>query len=263
MRSTARAGFPATTKNLVCAAFLATLSLCASAASAQTSVDKLVAEEAVDRSEYMLTARARAVAIPGFILGIWFDEHATHWSDGQANMAYGAEFAWRKRGDYELSFSVEWADLSMSDAFWREKNDPIEESRYTQLDMQLASFVFASYWIWDPKPWLSPYVGGGIGAGLVLGSLTKYKVRAGSACADALSGNNPLRPPSCYGDDGQPTDASIERDAPEREDLPSIVPILHAAAGLRFHIAEHGVIKLEVGLHDYIYGGISVGAQWW
>lgn len=253
-------------KKVAQAAITLALCLLASPAWAQfaTGKDSVVEEERVDRSEYMITARARAIAVPGPILGIWFDEHATHWSDGQTNMAYGAEFAWRKRGDYELSFSFEWADLSMSNAFWREKDDPVSESRYTELDLQVASFVFASYWIWDPKPWISPYVGGGIGAGVVIGGLTKYQVRAGSQCAqDIESGSDPLRPPSCFDGSGEPTDQAIDRGDPEVEDLLPIVPILHAAAGLRFNIADHGVIKLEVGLNDYIYGGISVGGQWW
>ncbi len=252
-------------KRMAQAAIVLLLSVWASPAWAQfaTGRDSVIEEEEVDRSEYMITARARAIAVPGFILGIWFDEHATHWSEGQSNMAYGAEFAWRKRGDYELSFSFEWADLSMKPAFWRESGDTPDEARYTELDLQIASFVFASYWVWDPQPWLSPYVGGGIGAGVVLGGLSKYKATAGSACEAAVAGADPLRPPECFNAAGEAADGAVDRGSVEREDILPVVPILHAAAGLRFNIAEHGVIKLELGLNDYVYAGISVGGQWW
>lgn len=123
--------------------------------------------------------------------------------------------------------------------------------------------MFASYWVWDPQPWLSPYVGGGIGAGVVLGGLSKYKATAGSACEAAVAGADPLRPPECFNAAGEAADGAVDRGSVEREDILPVVPILHAAAGLRFNIAEHGVIKLELGLNDYVYAGISVGGQWW
>src|SRR5690554_64209 len=115
--------------------------------------------------EYMVLFRTRAVAVPGFLLGLWFDEHATHWNDGQRNLSYGAEFVWRKGKEYEFSVAADYADLTMTESFWREKDKAARASEWTTVDMQVLSLVFSAYWFWDVQDWFAPFVGGGIGPG--------------------------------------------------------------------------------------------------
>jgi hypothetical protein len=40
------------------------------------------------------------------------------------------------------------------------------------------------------------------------------------------------------------------------------VPVVNVTMGLRFNIRRRGVVKLEGGLYDYWFVGLSGGVQW-
>jgi len=148
----------------------------------------------------------------------------------------------------------------MPSQFWLEKDKAPVEADYTTVDMQLLSVAFTTYWFWNVQKWLSPYVGGGIGPGIVFGEILKYNPAPGTQCrADASAGT--VGADSCYGDDGKP-DLSNDYEAPEKEKIPPVLPVINLSAGLRFNIARYGVLKLEVGFQDYFYSGAAVGVQW-
>lgn len=214
-------------------------------------------ESEFDTDEFMMVGRFRAVAIPGFMLDVFFDEHANNWQDDQTNFAYGAEFTWRRKGDFELGFAIDYADLSMPSQFWQSSGDPPEDGDYTVVDTQLLSLVISSYWFWEPKPWLSPYIGGGIGAGVVIGDVVKYNPKPGSPCRQP----GVLGPAACFSENGEP-DLANDFDPPTKEDIPPVIPVINLVGGVRFNIQKYGVIKLEVGFQDYAFAGISMGGQW-
>jgi len=219
-------------------------------------------DDELDRNEFTVAARAHAIFVPNFALDLFFDEHA-NLQDPPRNMAYGGMFSWRKRGEYELALAVDWADLSAPGTFWKEAGDPADSAKYTEIDLQLLSVVFATYWYWDVLPWLSPYLGGGIGAGFVLGDIIEFSPRENSDCRINLGGGASFTPESCFGADGEPDPSQINLDDPERTNIVPIVPMVHLAVGLRFNIAKYGVLKLEAGINNYVYVGASVGVQWW
>jgi opacity protein-like surface antigen len=213
-------------------------------------------ESELNKDEFMMVARFRAITVPGFMLGLFFDEHANNWDD-QANFAYGAEFSWRRDEDFEIGFALDYADLTMPSQFWLSSGDQPEDGDWTVVDAKLMSLVITSYWFWNPKPWLSPYVGGGIGAGLMLGDVLKYNPKPGSPCRQP----GVLGPPSCYSQNGEP-DLAADFDAPVKEDIPPVIPVINIVGGVRFNIKKHGVIKLELGFQDYAFAGIAAGGQW-
>jgi opacity protein-like surface antigen len=231
-------------------------------ASAQQVDDEIEIDDSYDRNEYMLTPRVRAIVVPDWVMGMWFEEHASHW-DGQANMAYGLDFVWRKVGDFEISTAVEYADLSMPDAFWQEQGDEPRESDFTEVDLQLLSLVFSGYWYWDVEQWFAPYVGGGIGLGVPLGDIVKYEPIEGGDCHSNLGQSSGFAPNSCFNDNGDPNPDAIDLDNPDVEDgVPVVVPMLNLTGGMRFNIGDHGVAKLEVGFYNYFFAGLSLGGQW-
>ncbi|RVU43128.1 hypothetical protein EA187_13010 [Lujinxingia sediminis] len=227
--------------------------------------DSVRFESDLSDDEFMLTARARAVAVPGFLLGLFFDEHPTHWSEGNRNLSYGAEFVWRKDRRYELSAAFDYADLSMPEAFWQESGDTAQQAEWTELDMQVASVVFSAYWYWDVQEWFSPFVGGGIGPGIILGDIVRYQPRRNSPCYNNLGGGagESFTPPECLTADGEPDPNAIDFDNPEIEDrVPPVVPIINISGGMRFNLGPHAVLKLEAGFYTYVFAGLSLGGQW-
>ncbi len=222
-------------------------------------------EQVLRRNEYMVTAHARAAFAPKFLLDLWFEEHANTWSNDQRNWAYGGQFTWRLRGDYELGVAIDWANLSMPAQFWKQESEEVDEADFTTIDLQMLSAVFTTYWYWDPAEWLSPYLGVGIGAGYLAGEgINDYKPVEGSACDVDRGKGESFTPEACYGADGELDPAQVDVSSRRPADrIPPVVPVLHVAGGLRFNIYKYGVLKLEVGVNNYTYVGLSLGGQWW
>lgn len=222
-------------------------------------------EPVLRRNEFMVTAYTRAIFAPEPLLDLWFSEHASTWSGEQRNMAYGGHFVWRLRGDYELGVAIDWANLSMPSQYWNQKGDETTEADFTTIDLKMLSMVFTTHWYWDPWEWLSPYVGVGIGAGYLAGAgITEYNPVNGSDCDRKRGQGEEFTPSECYAADGSPDPSQVDlSSAKPAERVPPVVPVLHVSGGLRFNIYRHGVVKLEVGVNDYTYVGLSLGGQWW
>lgn len=216
------------------------------------------------RNEYMVTVRARAIAIPSVALDPIFDQHPTHWSEGQRNAAFGGQFTWRAHGDYELGVAIDWADLTMPSAFWLQANEEPDQADYVDLDLRMLSVVFTSHWFWDPVDWLSPYVGVGLGIGVLRGQIMQYDPSARSDCQADLGKDDNWAPESCFGDNGEPDPSQFTSDSPRpAERQPPVIPVLNVSGGLRFNIHKYNVIRLEVGFQNHLYAGLGVGVQWW
>ena len=222
-------------------------------------------EQKLQRNEFMFTVHSRAAFAPQALLGLWFEEHSGTWSGDQRNLSYGAHFSWRRRGSYELGVLVDWVDLSMPSQFWRRNGESVEETNFTTLDLQMVSAVFTSYWYWNPLKWLSPYLGVGVGAGYLLGEgIVEYNAVKGTECDTERGEGEEFTPSACYQRGGEADRSQVDfESARPAERVPPVVPVLHVAGGLRFNIYEYGVIKLEVGAHNYTYVGLSLGGQWW
>ena len=226
--------------------------------------DSVRFQDDLNPNEFMVTARMRAVAIPSFVFGIFYDEHASHWSEGQRNLSYGGELVWRRGNDFELGIALDRADLSMASAFWKESGDAPQSAEWTEIDLQVWSTVFSGYWFWDVKDWFTPYLGGGIGLGIVIDNVDRYEPQQGSPCYRNLGGQDAaFAPPECFQDDGQPSEDAIDFTNPTTEtDIPSVVPMIHLSTGVRFNIKNYGVLKMEAGIYPYVFAGIGLGAQW-
>lgn len=208
-------------------------------------------------NEYMFNLRGHAIVIPGFVLSWFWQEHANHWSSGHPNFAWGGEFTWRRNGEYELGVAVDWADLSMPAEWWLDHNDPLDDADWTTQELKLLSIHFFSRWFWDVEPWFSPFIGLGIGPGIVLGKVTRYNPSPSSQCRRELASGQ--FPPPCTADGA---DTSSGFDDGKVEGVPPVVPVIAFGGGVRFNIKEVGMLKLEVGFQDYFYAGLGLGAQW-
>lgn len=233
-----------------------------SAQAQQVDGDNQISFDIEKKNEFYIAPRMRAIIVPDWLLGQFYDEHASHWDDGP-NFAYGLEFVWRKIGAYEISTAIEYADLSMPNKFWLENGDPANKADYTEVDLQLLSVVVSGYWYWDAQEWLSPYVGGGIGAGIVMGDIVRYDAKSGSSCEASLGGSDGFASNDCFGPDGEPNPDAIDIASRKVEDsVPPVIPVINITGGLRFNMGEYAIAKIEVGFYDYFFGGVSLGGQW-
>lgn len=247
------------------AAFGTVLALSALAAPASAQYvdrdDSARFEEEFDTDEYMVNGRFSAIVVPGFILNWFWGEHENHWTKGKTNFAYGGELTWRRRGEFEIGLGVEWADIRTPDGWWQDKDEPRVEADWTEVNLQLLNVTFFTRWFWDVQEWFSPYLGVGIGPGIVFGEILKYNPTGGSTCRQELQAGD-FPPPSCLDENGEPL-LDSQFDAPEEESsVPPLVPVLALAGGLRFNIADYGMFKLEVGFQDYFYASAGLGVQW-
>jgi opacity protein-like surface antigen len=236
----------------------------ASPVAAQERTESVRIDETTD-NVYQIVGRTRAVGIPNFMLGAFYDQHSANWRDGQTNFGYGLEFVYRKVDAFEVSAAVEYADLSMPEDMWLEAGKRADKADRIQFDMGLASLVFSGYYYWDVTQWFSPYVGGGLGAAMVLGDVTKFSPRRESNCRDSIGpGGGPgggFGSEQCYNDDGSFDDSQFE-DGEVEDRIPAVVPMVNVTTGTRFNIGKHGVVKLEFGFYNYLFAGLSAGAQW-
>jgi len=227
-------------------------------------------ETGVDDNEYQIVGRFRTVGIPNFLLNAFYDQHSANWRNGHSNFGYGMEFVWRKVGAFEMSVAAEYADLSMPADWWRESGKSADKADWVEFDMKLASLVFSGYWYWDVTQWFAPYVGGGLGLAMVLNDVQKYNPTKDRSCRGSLGSSGGAQPgdsgsgfggEQCFNDDGEPADEQF--DSPEIEDrIWPVAPMVNITGGARFNIGDHGVVKLELGFYDYLFAGLSAGAQW-
>jgi len=215
---------------------------------------------------YQIVGRFRTVGIPNFLLNAFYDRHSANWRNGTTNFGYGLEFVWRKVDAFELSVAAEYADLQMPRDWWKESGKSDAAADYVDFDLGLASLVFSGYWYWDVAKWFSPYVGGGLGLGMVLGDITKYNPREDSGCRSSLeedgSGGSRFGGDACYDGDevDYQNDQKFEREI--EDSVWPVAPVVNITTGARFNIGRNGVVKLEVGFYDYLFAGLSAGAQW-
>lgn len=234
---------------------------CASNASAQyvDRDDSARFEEDFQKDEFMINVRSHALVVPGFILNWFWAQHKNHWSDGKKNFAYGGEFTWRRRGEFEIGLGVDWADLRMTDGWWQDKDDPVSGNDWTTQQLQLLSIQFFTRWFWNVAEWFSPFVGVGLGPGIIFGKVTKYNPSPGTQCRTELDAGT--YPPPCSADGSVNLSSDFDAGVVEKS-VPPVVPILAFGGGARFNIAKYGMIKLEVGFQDYFYAGLGLGVQW-
>ncbi len=216
-------------------------------------------EEDFQQDEFMVNARGHALVIPGFILNLFWKEHENHWANGKTNFAWGGEFTWRRKGEYEIGLSVDWADLRTSDGWWQDKDDPPSGADWTTQEIQLLSVQFFSRWFWNVSEWFSPFVGVGLGPGIIFGEVTKYNPSPGSACRAELDAGQ--FPPPCSADGNVDLASDFDNGIVEKS-VPPVVPVVGFGGGARFNIAKHGMIKIELGFQDYFYAGLGAGVQW-
>lgn len=223
-----------------------------SADDAAVSEDTAVSEDAVleDGEDdltwtHTVTGGARAVYLPSGILDAFFDQHANTWQDGNPNFAFGVDYTLRRVGSWEFNAGAYWTDLSMPDGYWVEKDKDLSAADFTRVGLSTIALEAEFFGFWDIIPELSWYYGGGIWAGVILGELEKANID--DRCPGIEAGDI----------SGCSNDGFFE---PE-EGIPPFIGFVSVTTGLRLVLEERFVMKLEGGFNGLLFGGLSMGTQ--
>ena len=239
------------------------VALLPSVASAQMTEDEkeyLNEKEFGPSKTYMITPKVRGVWIADWQLDLFLDRHGSHWQD-RANMEYGLDFIIRAPNDYQLVFGASWADISMPNDWWLEKDEPPRKADWTTFKHSLIVLDASYYKEWEISDIFAIYAGGGLGVGIFLGESTKRDPSAECLLAVTATGNpDDLDNAPCRTDAGVSLDPL---DSGEDVGIPPALPWINLTVGSQFTIADYGIIRLDTGFKGYWFAGLSFGAQWW
>ncbi|HHO53084.1 MAG TPA: hypothetical protein ENK18_19975 [Deltaproteobacteria bacterium] len=174
---------------------------------------------------------------------------------------FGLEYtlALREDGGTAFVFWVERVGLKIDDGYWDDREEPPDhlDGTWVATDGGLGAWTIGANHLSElplspttAPVWASVVLGFGVGAAVRTGDLIFWH-----------SGDHPeLIDPSCQ----------ISMPAPQRYSecpsdgtlpVPSALPILDLTLGTRVHLSEHATIRLEGGIHNVLYLGLSAGGS--
>ncbi len=184
---------------------------------------------------YGIGLRFRGLSIPQSV----FERFAEVAPSGMSQPGYGIELI-RRRGNFETSYAISWADLSMDDGIWLDDFDHnpslVEFDNFSWITLDVNA-------VWK-HPFSSTWglrYGIGIGLGILQGDIleTDYECPGNRYELDACM--------------QQPNADDVRRPI----DLPPVVPIMTALLGVQYAPSERVAINLEGGLQTVFFIGVS------
>lgn len=185
--------------------------------------------------------RLRNVRVPEGMLE-WFVEDVP---GGVSNIGFGAELL-RRKGDFEVSFGLEYEKLTVTNGYWLEKDksipadpgsvDYVRDDGFGWVTAEL-SFMYHTPIV----PQLAVRYGGGAGIGILMGSVN----RTDQICT---TGNYD----QCVEDPG-----AENRDAPY--DLPPVMLVVNAILGVQIRPTNEIFINIEGGIRTVPFFGMTAG----
>ncbi|MCA9513760.1 MAG: hypothetical protein KC635_02350 [Myxococcales bacterium] len=184
----------------------------------------------------LASLHSRYVTVPGFLLDLLFDSHPSY-----QNVSFGLGYEWGSRDDTLWVVELDWTPLTPDPGNWLTAGDPPAGASYADSGLQLIS-IDASYRKYvNLADWFHWFIGGGIGLGFLVGNVDMAEVL-----------------PTCT--------EPVERCAhwrvatSEKADLPTrVIPILHLTTGFQVDFGDSGMVRLEAGLRDVLYVGLTAG----
>ena len=184
-----------------------------------------------DEVQWGIGARLRYVTVPQFMINAFVD----HSTPVRAYSVAGEVV--RKKGNFNIVLSLEYARLSPEDGLWQENGeDPGMENMYPDYldfdDVALLSADVSFLWHVPITSAISFRSGAGIGLGAVLGGYTQQDTRCNS---------------QTQLDDLDDPNACTRVGLIEDGDLPPVVPVLNLLLGVRFKVVDQVSLQIEGG----------------
>lgn len=217
-----------------------------------------------------VSPRFRKMGVPDGIIDNWFaDETYDDWADGNnprpSVTAYdiGFEFVIKQPdGGGNGIFYVDYVVSTMEEGYWDDINEeprvaidgdylrPSDNLGLVAIGADFAQeIMFVRSSQTEGKFAMSMLVGGGLGAGILVGKTTC----AGEEGFICRWGPEGLVPANQRARSGEPED--------EVKEIPGVVPIVDLNLGLRFTFGDRVVLRAEGGLHTMPYYGGTIGVM--
>jgi hypothetical protein len=225
------------------------------------------------RREFGLAVFGAAIGSPDFALDLFFDEHASTWSDG-GNFNAGFEFFVRKHRRVSHGFRFTYANLHTEDHWWIQNNAERGDAKWVENNLQPLGITYR-YEAIAPignKERFHIYFGLDFGVNIIpSGQWSQREVNdaPGSPCfqsTDPAETDGDLGPfqsgGACGPDqvravlDGTSSTNIFGTNEVDDTVLPPILPSIGFGIGFRYMIADIVGVGIEAGWRDfYAYAG--------
>lgn len=204
--------------------------------------------------------RGRMLSIPNSIIDIWYFSNSDHDDAGVGNVpdrptikGYGLGLEFVVKGESANGiFYFDWLNSTMEEGYWDDREglgaEVYTDGEYIVPAANLGILAFGADYGYEVhfvrtaetngNFGLSFLVGGGLGVGIMIGTL------------DAWTNEGGIESYTHY-QNGDPP-------AGEKK-IPKVYPMVDINAGLRFNFGDRVVLRFEGGLHTLIYWGGSLG----
>ncbi len=211
-------------------------------------------EDKKDDVEYGVGIRLRNIRIPQSELELFVERAA----GGVSNVGFGVDLT-RRRGNVELQLGFEFEHITPAEGVWIESGADVasgDEADYilgpdradSSLGWFTLEFTFLNHAPINKQ--LAFRYGGGLGLGIITGSLKRIDV----ACTGATNDNvEPGCVPSTLGGQGVPTAGGV----PVKYDLPPVFPVVNAIVGLQYRPMPKATVNFEMGIRTMFFLGLS------
>ena len=204
--------------------------------------------------------RARYLTVPGGIIDPFVFNHKGGGIMERPKInaySFGLEYVIRNKSA-NLFFYAEYALSAIPEGYWDDVEEPANFDDGSWLKPErLGMFttgVNGAHEVYV-RPWWSFLFGGGLGIAVITGQMTEWEPGEGpgSPEMDNTDPNCGIAEPAYLRKDTCPNDGPMG--------FPSVLPMVDVNVSTRFHIGDRATIRLEGGLHDMFYGGMTVGVM--
>lgn len=184
-----------------------------------------------DEVQWGVGAYSRFITLPSFVFDLFVD-HST-----SMNSFAVAGSVVRRKGNFDIVFTLEYASTSPKDGLWQEKGEEpgMPSMNPDYVDFQSLAFLSGDVsFIWHAP--LTDFMAFRYGVGIGIGVPLNGYEHADTECPPGTRLEDLDNPSRC------PVTGVNEED-----DLPPVLPVVNLLAGLRFKIVDQLSLQVEVG----------------
>jgi hypothetical protein len=216
----------------------------------------------IDGPSHTFGLRYRHGSVPNVILNSYYFADSQGYTRPKVGAnVFGLEYTLGLPGSANFTFWAERISVPLDPGYWDDKEKPPEpisndDGDWIEADGLGADVIGANYAYdipivdTDAPVRVSLGIGGGIGVGPTTGAARKWHPGYNPENVDPTclpTSLAPDRAQSC------PSDGEIN--------VPKVAPVVDLSLSPKVVIAEHVMVRIDLGVHDFLYWGLAAGGQ--